>query len=696
MSDAQGAYYPLAVLIEELRNEDVQLRLNSIRQLKTIALALGAEKTRSQLIPFLNETIYDEDEVLFALAEQFGSLVPYVGGAEYADSLLPPLESLASVEEVTVRDKAVESMRKLAPEFTQTAMEESFYPLVRRLATGDWFTGRTSACALVSVIYPRVSKSKRSELLELLQKLAADETPMVRRAVAGRLGELALAMSGGPRAETSVEGTSNPKIQIQHSSGDSTPPGSTDKVSEAVHNIPPPTSQTTESEGKAGTHGTELRQTGDNIIPSASGTTRSSNIHGNVDGAADNALDPALEVNNILAVILPMFSRLVVDEQESVRLMAVESIVGLIHAIGPAEAETHLVEQIQNMLIDKAWRVRCMVAEKFIDIFMAIRPNAARSRLVPVFIDLLHDDEAEVRAVAAGKVKAFARCLLGLPPTDPNAPPPPPIDESSSLSPEASDEDLKMPEVQLPKPHIDTDVNMEEVWATAASDEAIVSSLLPAIKTLTTDSNTHVRSALASAILGLAPLIGNTLTVEHLLPVLLAYLKDDSPEVRFNLISNLEHVNCVIGLDHLSGTLLPAVIQLAEDPKWRVRLVIIEYMPMLADQLGIDVFNSKLTKLCLDWLVDEVYAVREAAVENLVRLGTKFGNEWVSDIFVPKVAQLAVDTNYLHRMICLQCVISLSEIVNPSVCKEHLLPTTLAMQTDNVPNVRFKRVTKTK
>ena len=42
-SDAGGddSLYPIAVLIDELRNEDVQLRLNSIKKLSTIALALG-------------------------------------------------------------------------------------------------------------------------------------------------------------------------------------------------------------------------------------------------------------------------------------------------------------------------------------------------------------------------------------------------------------------------------------------------------------------------------------------------------------------------------------------------------------------------------------------------------------------------------------------------------------------------------
>ena len=45
------------------------------------------------------------------MAEQLGTFTPLVGGAEHVNCLLPPLESLATVEETIVRDKAVESLR---------------------------------------------------------------------------------------------------------------------------------------------------------------------------------------------------------------------------------------------------------------------------------------------------------------------------------------------------------------------------------------------------------------------------------------------------------------------------------------------------------------------------------------------------------------------------------------------------------
>jgi serine/threonine-protein phosphatase 2A regulatory subunit A len=51
------------------------------------------------------ESIDDEDEVLVVLAEEFGQLINFVGGNEYAYTLLPPLENMVAVEEATVRDK---------------------------------------------------------------------------------------------------------------------------------------------------------------------------------------------------------------------------------------------------------------------------------------------------------------------------------------------------------------------------------------------------------------------------------------------------------------------------------------------------------------------------------------------------------------------------------------------------------------
>lgn len=105
--------------------------------------------------------------------------------------LIPPLESLATVEETVVRDKAVESLRNVAAQHSAHDLEVHVIPTLQRLVSGEWFTSRTSACGLFSVCYPRVPASVKAELRNLFRQLCQDETPMVRRAAAGKLGEFA-------------------------------------------------------------------------------------------------------------------------------------------------------------------------------------------------------------------------------------------------------------------------------------------------------------------------------------------------------------------------------------------------------------------------------------------------------------------------------------------------------------------------
>lgn len=62
--DSEEALYPIAVLIDELKHEDVVLRLNAIKRLSTIALALGAERTRTELIPFLDGSTFANNKSL--------------------------------------------------------------------------------------------------------------------------------------------------------------------------------------------------------------------------------------------------------------------------------------------------------------------------------------------------------------------------------------------------------------------------------------------------------------------------------------------------------------------------------------------------------------------------------------------------------------------------------------------------------
>lgn len=161
-----------------------------MHRLSTIALALGEERSRSELIPFLEEvTQEDEDEVLTVLAEELGNFIPYIGGPEFAHILIATLESLSAMEEPLVRDKAVESLNKIIDTQNPEQIEANFIPLIKRLSSTEWFSSRVSATGLYASVVKKLvaSPTSQEELLIMYKALCQDEAPMVRRAAATNL-----------------------------------------------------------------------------------------------------------------------------------------------------------------------------------------------------------------------------------------------------------------------------------------------------------------------------------------------------------------------------------------------------------------------------------------------------------------------------------------------------------------------------
>lgn len=201
--------------------------------------------------------------------------------------------------------------------------------------------------------------------------------------------------------------------------------------------------------------------------------------------------------------LIPLFVQLAQDDQDSVRLLAVEACVSIAQLLKQEDVEHLVMPTLRQCASDSSWRVRYMVAEKLTDLQKAVGPEITKTDLVPAFQYLLKDTEAEVRAAAATKVKEFCKNLGGT------------ADSGNQVS-------------------------------------IIMTSILPYVKELVSDMNQHVKSALASDIMGLSPILGPHNTIEHLLPLFLIQLKDECPEVRLNIISNLDCVNEVIGINQLS------------------------------------------------------------------------------------------------------------------------------------------------
>lgn len=168
----------------------LQARIQSAKELCTIATALGPERTRDELLPFLIGCIDEDDEVADAICDELVKFGPLVGGEQYIHALLPPLEAIAAGEEMVTRTKAVNGLAALAKQMPVANMLHCILPMIERLAKGHWYTQRASSCGLFHIVYPVADPAVQRQLLEWIKVLSVDQAAMVRRSVAENLETL--------------------------------------------------------------------------------------------------------------------------------------------------------------------------------------------------------------------------------------------------------------------------------------------------------------------------------------------------------------------------------------------------------------------------------------------------------------------------------------------------------------------------
>ncbi|KAJ9295186.1 hypothetical protein DTO271G3_6356 [Paecilomyces variotii] len=392
--DSQGEndeLYPIAVLIDELKHDDVLLRLNAIHRLSTIALALGPERTREELIPFLDDSVEDEDEVLTALSEELGNFVEYVGGPEYAHVLLSPLENLAAIEEPLVREKAVESLNKICEQLSQKQVEEHFVPMTLRLSKADWFTSKISAAGLYSVPYRKVSPALQQTLRQQFGGLVHDDTPMVRRQSATHLAKFIKEMDSQVIIDEMI-----PLFQYLASDDqDSVRLLTVDILISIAEEIPK------EQQSSHGVLLTSLR----NLFEDKSWRVRYM--------VADRfeKIAKAVDEEVVTRDLVPAFVKLLKDTEAEVRTAIAGQIPGFCSLIDRETLLNEIMTSIEDLVSDPSQHVRAALGTQISGLAPILGKEETIAHLLPMFLQMLKDEFPDVRLHIISKLELVNKVI---------------------------------------------------------------------------------------------------------------------------------------------------------------------------------------------------------------------------------------------------------------------------------------------
>lgn len=507
--------YPLALLMDELKHEDIANRVTAMNKLDTIAIALGPQRTTLELLPFLSEVAQDDEEEVFAvLAQKLGHFLPYIQENSFSE-LVSILEILASMEEPIVRDKAVDSLNSIASSLSSSQLSEVFFPLISSLSTGNWFLKKVAATGLFkSVILLDPS------LFSLYSKLVLDEYPMVRRAAASNLPEL-IKLSKKVESNLSLEltgsslaGSQAPSDISSHSLSNTFP---WETVTKMFHHI------INDDQDSVKFLGVDV------LIAILEVKSTRSESSGDVSDSVSSFLDSTL--------------KLIKDDSWRVRYTAADRFAKIASNFNNEQDLLKLIDPFINLMNDNEGEVRKAIAKQ-LPSFCELLSNfnqtksAILSKIIPIVDELSQDSQENVRASLASTITGLS-----------------PILERQSTIDKLLPLFLSMLRDDFPEVRLNIISNLSVVNETIGIN-LLSTNLLPAITELAQDHKWRVRLAIIEYIPKLANQLGVSFFNDELLSLCMSWLWDPVYAIREAAVNNLKQLTEIFGSDWAKANLI--------------------------------------------------------------------------------------------------------------------------------------------
>ncbi|ODV62577.1 protein phosphatase 2A structural subunit TPD3 [Ascoidea rubescens DSM 1968] len=646
--------YPLALLMDELKHDDVQTRVLATQRLDTIAIALGPERARNELIPFLQDVAQDDEEEVFAvLAEKLNSnFVNYLGGPSYATILLPILQILCSMEEPIVRDKAINSLNDLATILSQNQINNDFLNLISQLSQGDWFSSRVASCGLFRSVLIKVDSTKRKNLLSAYLKLIQDDSPMVKRAAGNHLSNLIDLLS---------------QLESLHQNKNKNTQNNLENSN--INNLEANTADDTDN----------LKIDDNNLTITDKNDTHPISL-------------PDPPNNNDWELIFQMFNSLTNDEQDSVKFLSVDVLISILNYFNHhKEDSSHnqdLLEIFLKLCTDESWRVRYMIADKFQKIALYYSSDDIKLKLLPQFISLMQDNEAEVRKAISKQLTDFSKLIPS--------------------------KEIIINRMIYHVVELANDKN-EAVRSSLASEITglapllgkthTTNSLLPIFLSMLKDDFPEVRLNIISKLTVVNDVIGIKLLSNSLLPAITELAKDKQWRVRLAIIKHIPLLAKQLGITFFNRELGSLSLSWLWDSVYSIRNAAVNNLKQLTEIFGAEWAKTEVIKKILNNEILESYRLQNPelfenqgevtqnqlhnqVIQNRTDTGVLF-----DDTFDELSSSLM--NNFIYRITCLFTLKSLTIALanDKDLIINDILPFILKNAKDDVANIRFNVAT---
>ena len=184
-------------LLQDLQNPDIKIKKNAFQNLRGISLALGRERTRKELLPYLKSCIdEEEDEIIIELAKVLSNFIDCIGGKQYIKELLNLLEIILTIDDHFVRIEILNTIKLVVKQIGKVSeIETDLISIINNLYNSDDINQKKSAMNLLIFLYKDLNKNNKNLALNYFDKFIVDNNISIKKELLNEITEISLELS---------------------------------------------------------------------------------------------------------------------------------------------------------------------------------------------------------------------------------------------------------------------------------------------------------------------------------------------------------------------------------------------------------------------------------------------------------------------------------------------------------------------
>ena len=184
-------------LLEDLQNPDIKIKKNAFQNLRGISLALGRERTRKELFPYLKSCIdEEEDEIIIELAKVLSNFIDCIGGKQYIKELLNLLEVILTIDDHFVRIEIINTIKLVIKQIGKVSeIETDLIAIINNLYNSDDINQKKCAMNLLIFLYKDLNNNNKNLALNYFDKFLVDNNISVKKELLKEITEITTELS---------------------------------------------------------------------------------------------------------------------------------------------------------------------------------------------------------------------------------------------------------------------------------------------------------------------------------------------------------------------------------------------------------------------------------------------------------------------------------------------------------------------